>query len=421
MVYYEKVVIVGGGFGGLTAAQHLGNTSLEVQLIDQTNHYLFQPLLYQVAGAALAPSDIATPIREILSRQSNTYVIMGEVIAIDKTKKKLILENEECPSCYSFDYLILAVGTQQDYFGKEEWKQYTTGIKTLADAIEMREKILLSFENAERSDKFSEAEKYLTFVIVGGGATGVELAGAIAEIAYKTMIKDFRKINIHKTKIYLIESSPHILSSFPEDLARRATNDLKHLGVHILTGSKVTHIDAEGVQVNNSLFIPAKNIFWAAGNKAPELLKTLDTPLDAQGRVLVDVDLSLPDCPEIFVIGDAAATKSNGKNVPQLATAAIQEGAYVSEIIRKRIHKEKRSPFTFRDRGTIATIGKSKAVGTIGAYKLSGFMGWAAWSLIHVAYLIGFRNRLIVMIKWMMWYFTENRGARLISHLKRKL
>src|SRR3990167_4239855 len=297
-----KVVILGGGFGGLNAAKSLGNTRFDVILIDKTNHHLFQPLLYQVATAALSPGDIAVPIREILSPYPNITVFMGDVLTIDKESAHVTLHTGEK---IGYDYLIVALGARHSYFGNEGWEEFAPGLKTLNDALKIREQILISFEKAERCDSISEAKKYLNFVIIGGGPTGVEMAGAIAEIAYKTMLKDFRRIDTTQSKIYLIEASPQILPVYPEKLSLKAKGYLEHFGVQVITGRRVSQVTKEGVQVENT-FIPTENIFWAAGNQASPVLKTMNVPLDRQGRVQVDADLSLPDHPELFVIGDTA-------------------------------------------------------------------------------------------------------------------
>ncbi|OHE76259.1 MAG: pyridine nucleotide-disulfide oxidoreductase [Verrucomicrobia bacterium RIFCSPHIGHO2_12_FULL_41_10] len=406
-----KVVILGGGFGGLNAAKSLGNTRFDVILIDKTNHHLFQPLLYQVATAALSPGDIAVPIREILSPYPNITVFMGDVLTIDKESAHVTLHTGEK---IGYDYLIVALGARHSYFGNEGWEEFAPGLKTLNDALKIREQILISFEKAERCDSISEAKKYLNFVIIGGGPTGVEMAGAIAEIAYKTMLKDFRRIDTTQSKIYLIEASPQILPVYPEKLSLKAKGYLEHFGVHVITGRRVSQVTKEGVQVENT-FIPTENIFWAAGNQASPVLKTMNVPLDRQGRVQVDADLSLPDHPELFVIGDTAcALDKKGKPFPALAPVAVQEGRYVAKIIREEIPKSQRSPFSYLDKGTMATIGETKAVGMFGKLQFSGFIAWLAWSFIHVLYLIGFRNRITVAIQWLFSYFSSKKGARLI-------
>jgi NADH:ubiquinone reductase (H+-translocating) len=408
---YPKVVIIGGGFGGLNAAKSLHKAKMEVLLIEKTNHHLFQPLLYQVASAALSPGEIATPLREILQHQENTTVVMGEVVHIDKEKRLLTLGNGDT---VTFDYLIVATGARHSYFGKDEWETLAPGLKTIKDALSIRENVLISFEQAERIGKMSEVEKYLNFVCIGGGPTGVEMAGAIAEIAHKTLFRNFRRIKPERSKIYLIEAMDNILPMYPESLSKRAKKDLEKMGVRVITGKKVTDITEEGVQVEDE-FIPCCNVIWAAGNQASPLLKTLDVPTDRAGRVIVESDLSIPGNPSIFVIGDAAHAKGkNDKPLPGIAPTAIQQAKYVAKLIAKPISKEDRPPFKYFDKGSLATIGKSKAVGMMGKMKLTGFLAWAAWSFIHVVYLIGFRNRFAVMVEWFYVFLTGERGVRLI-------
>lgn len=410
-----KVVILGGGFGGLNAAIMMGNTKLDVWLVDKTNHHLFQPLLYQVASASLAPGDIAVPIREILADYQNVTVWMGCVTRIDKEAKMIYLTNGDS---LSYDYLIVAVGASHSYFGKDEWAQFAPGLKTLSDALKIREKILLSFEKAERADSIREQEKYLNFVIVGGGPTGVEMAGAIAEIAHETMLKNFRRIDLAKTKIYLVESCPTILfHGYPEKLCLKAQKYLQNSGVTLITGTRVTNINEEGVFLQDRKDpILAENILWAAGNQASPIVKSLETPLDKQDRVLVGPDLSIPNHPEIFVIGDcAAAMDKQGKTLPGLAPVAVQQGQYVAKIIRKGLLLQDRPPFKYFDKGTMATVGKTKAVGMFGKIQFSGFIAWAAWCFVHILFLIGFRNRLTVLTQWLFSYFSNQRGSRLIN------
>jgi len=408
----SRIIIIGGGFGGLNVAKKIGNAKVNVLLIDKTNHHLFQPLLYQVATAALSPADIATPIREILKANRNQTVLMGHVEKIDKEKKQIYLKNGDI---YAYDFLVVAVGAKHSYFNNPEWEEYAPGLKTLIDALKIREKVLISFEKAERSGSVSEARKYLNFVIVGGGPTGVELAGAIAEIANETMLKNFRRIDPTKTKIYLVEAANQILPAFPKDLANKAKNYLENFGVRVLTNRRVVKITDEGVNINET-FIETKNIIWAAGNKASPILKTLNTKLDNQGRVFVEKDLTIPNYPEIFVIGDAAhAIDKNNQPLPGLAPVAIQQGMYVANIIKKSIPQKKRKPFKYLDKGSLATIGKTKAVGTFKKIKFSGFKAWLAWCVVHIMYLVTFKNRLIVLTQWVFSYILGQRGARLIN------
>jgi len=416
---YTRVVIVGGGFGGLNCARLLKGSKLDITLIDKTNHHLFQPLLYQVASAALSPAEVAIPIREIFRKQQNTTVIMGEVVNIEKESKQVVMGNGDR---IGYDYLVLAVGARHSYFGHDGWEKFAPGLKTIKDALHIREQILVSFEKAERLDSISEAAKYLNFVIIGGGPTGVEMAGAIAEIAHKTMFKNFRRIKPEKSKIYLLEAAPYILPMYPESLSMRAQRDLEKLGVSVLTGKKVTEVNDEGVQIEGGFF-PCKNVIWAAGNQASPLLKTLGTPLDRAGRVVVEPDLSIPNHPEIFVIGDAACSiGKDGKPLPGIAPTAIQQGKYLAKLLKNRLPKELRPAFSYFDKGSMATIGKAKAVVVFRKLHFSGFIAWLMWCFIHVVYLIGFRSRMSVMLEWIFFYLTGHRGARLIyssveSHL----
>ncbi len=405
----SKVIIIGGGFGGLNAAKALKKADVDILLIDKTNYHLFQPLLYEVATAALSPGEIATPLREILRHQENISVIMGEVADINTEQKQVILSNQ---AWFEYDYLIVATGARHSYFGNDQWEVFAPGLKTIPDALSIREQILISFERAERAD-FGDILPYLTFVVIGGGPTGVEMAGAIAEIAYKTMFKNFRKINPKKAQIFLIEACPNILPSYPERLSKRAKKDLEKLGVRVLNNTKVTNIDSEGVQVEDT-FIASKNVIWAAGNQASNLLTCLNTPLDRPGRVIVASDLSLPHFPEVFVIGDAAHVEYKNKLLPGIAPVAIQQGRYVAKIIAQGLAKDNRKPFKYFDKGSMAVIGKAKAIAFIGKLQFTGFIAWLMWAFIHLVYLIGFRDRFVVLIEWVMTLISGKRGVRLI-------
>jgi len=414
----RKVIIVGAGFGGLTAARSLKNSDCEILLIDKTNHHLFQPLLYQVATAALSPADIATPIRSVVNKQKNVKVILSEVkkVHLDNRKVFVSIEDEqEMLKEYSYDYLILAVGSKHSYFGKDEWAKYTPGLKTISDALYIREKMLLSFEKAELLNDDKEIEKYLTFVIVGGGPTGVELAGAIAEIAKRTMLKDFRNIDPSKTKILLVEASDRILPAFDSSLSDKAKKSLTKLGVNIFLNSKVTEINKDGVKINGK-FIETYNVIWAAGNSIPSLIQSLNVEVDKIGRAIVQKDCSLKNHPEVFVIGDAALFMEDNKPLPAIAPVAIQQGKYVANIIKKNIPPENRKPFKYFDKGIMATIGKAKAVAQIWKLKFSGLLAWIIWCFVHILYLISFRNRYRVMAEWIWLYITNRNGIRLITH-----
>lgn len=405
----KKLIIVGGGFGGLNCAKALKKSDYEILLIDKKNHHLFQPLLYQVATAALSPGSIAIPIREILRKQENTTVIMGEVIKIDKENRCVTLGNGEK---IAYDSIVISTGAMHSYFGKDEWETYAPGLKTVTDALDIREDILLSFEKAERLESLENIEKHLNFVIIGGGPTGVEMAGAIAEIAKTTLFKNFRRINPEEAKIFLIEALPHILPTYPQKLSKKAQHDLEELGVTVITNKKVTEVNDKGVQVED-LFIESTNVIWAAGNQASKMLQTLDVPLDRAGRVIVEPDLTIPGHPEIFVIGDAAHAKGkDGKPLPGIAPTAIQQGNYVAKILLA--DSPNRKPFKYFDKGYMATIGKKRAVAVVGRLQFSGLIAWLAWSFIHILYLIGFRNRISVMIEWIYHFITGQRGVRLI-------
>jgi len=406
----KRVVIIGGGFAGIHVARRIKNKELEVLLLDKKNHHLFQPLLYQVASAALSPADIAFPLREIFKHYPHTTVLMGEVTKIDKEARKVYLSDAE----FSYDYLVVATGATHSYFGNKTWEQYAPGLKTLADALSIRENILVSFEKAERLGDSEEAKKYLNFVVIGGGPTGVEMAGAIAEIAYSTLLKNFRNIQPEKAQVFLLEAAPRILPPYPPALSARAQKDLEKMGVKVLVNTKVVDVVQEGVKTDSS-FISAHNIIWAAGNQASALLKALNTPLDRQGRVVVEKDLSLPEHPEVFVIGDAACVMNKkGVPLPAVATAAIQQGSYIGKILNKQIPKEKRKPFKYFDKGSLATIGRAKAVGFIKGFKFAGFFAWIIWAFIHIVYLVGFKNRYAVLLQWYFHYVNGVRGARLI-------
>jgi NADH:ubiquinone reductase (H+-translocating) len=405
------VVIVGGGFGGLTAAQALKRAPVRVTLIDRTNHHLFQPLLYQVAMAGLSPAEIASPIRSILQSQRNATVLLAEVTGVDNARRLVLLRDGEMP----FDYLVLATGAQTNYFGHNEWEQYALGLKDLDDAVEIRRRVLLAFEAAEREKDEERRRKLLTFVVIGGGPTGVELAGALSELSRYVLARDFRNINPSSTRVLLLEGFGRILPSFPEDLSAKAVEQLHGLGVEVRTGAMVTDINADGVRLGDEL-IPSKTVLWGAGVRATPLTSTLGVELDKMGRVIVEPDLSLPGHPEVFAIGDMAAfMHQDGKALPGVSPVAMQEGRAVARSIIRSIRGEAREKFRYVDKGNLATIGRSAAIADFGRIKLSGFPAWMGWLLIHIFFLIGFRNRFVVMFNWMWSYFTYERGARLIT------
>ena len=411
-----RVVIIGGGFGGISAAKALRRANADVTVIDRTNHFTFQPLLYQVATAALAPSDITAPIRWILRRQQNTEVLMAEVRDIDTARRIVRIDDElrEIP----YDYLIVATGSRHAYFGHNEWEPYAPGLKTIEDATEIRRRFLLAFELAEKSESEREQQEYLTFVVVGGGPTGVELSGAFPFIAKKALAPDFRRIDTRRTRVVLIEAGPRILPTFPEDLASRATRDLKDLGVEVRVNSPVTGVGPDGVSIGSEK-INARTIFWAAGNNASPLGNLLGGPLDRAGRIQVNPDLSVPDHSEIFVIGDLAALVQDGRPVPGVGPAAIQEGTSAGKNIVRDLRRQPRKKFHYRNKGDLATIGRSRAIADLGWIRFSGRLAWFFWLFVHIMYLVGFRNRANVLLEWAYDYFTYQHGARLITDVER--
>ncbi|MGZ8382908.1 MAG: NAD(P)/FAD-dependent oxidoreductase [Nitrospira sp.] len=405
------VVIVGGGFGGLAAARALRQTPVEVILIDRTNHHLFQPLLYQVATAALSPGDIAWPLRTLFRHQRNLRVLLAEVRSINRPEHRLELV-EGAPLDYGC--LVLAPGSRHAYFGHDEWEAHAPGLKTLPDALELRDRMLRAFETAERLTDASEIREQLTFVIVGGGPTGVELAGALAEIGKKAMAPDFEVLQREELQILLIEGASRLLEPFSPDLSRKAQTALESLGVTVLLNHRVQEVTAKGVLAGQA-FIATAHVIWAAGNKASPLMKSLNSPLDAAGRVIVQSDLTVSPDPWVFVIGDAAhCTTPTGAPLPGLAPVAMQEGRFVARIIAQAIPRSKRASFVYKNRGLLATIGRAKAVAQWGPLSLSGVVAWLAWCFAHIVFLIGFRNRLRVLFEWMWYYVTFKPGARLI-------
>lgn len=408
----KNIIIIGAGFAGLNAAKVLAKCpQYKVILIDKSNHHLFQPLLYQVATAALSPADIAMPVREIFRKYAHIETLMGTVIDINKEQKKVLLENGQQ---YDFEYLILAPGARHSYFGKDEWEPFAPGLKTLEDAELVREKILASFERAERTENGAERNRLLTFMIVGGGPTGVEMAGAIAEIAHHTLKNNYRHIDLNDTKIYLVEGSGQLLNGYPQNMANRAQRDLEKKKVTVLLNSLVTEITHEGVSVNKN-FMPVSNVIWAAGNAASPLLKKLNMPMDRQGRVLVEKDLSIPGYENIFVLGDAACLlDKTEKPLPAIAPVAVQQGHYAGTVIKKGLHQSARAPFRYVDRGMMATIGKYDALVLSGPLQCSGFIAWLAWCFVHIYFLIGYRTKLFVFLQWAFYFFKGERNIRLI-------
>jgi NADH dehydrogenase len=411
-----RVVIIGGGFGGIAAARALRRANVDITLIDRTNHFIFQPLLYQVATAALAPSDITAPIRWILRSQRNTEVLLAEAREID-TERRVVRVDDELREL-SYDYLIVAPGARHHYFGHDEWEPYAPGLKAIEDASEIRRRFLLAYEKAEKTEDPRERDEYLTFVIVGGGPTGVELSGAIPFIARKALASEFRRVDTRRTRVVLVEAGPRILPSFPEDLAQHAARDLADLGVEVRVNSMVTGVDPDGVSIGTEK-IHARTAFWAAGNKASPIGKFLGAPLDNAGRVKVNVDLSVPGHPEIFAIGDLATLPQDGRQVPWVCPAANQEGAFAAKSIIQDLRRERRKRFHYFNKGDLATIGRSRAIADFGRVKFTGRLAWFLWLFVHIMYLVGFRNRLVVFIEWAYSYFTYQAGVRLITDVER--
>ena len=410
------MVIIGGGFGGIAAARALRRANVDITLIDRTNHFTFQPLLYQVATAALAPSDITAPIRWILRSQKNTEVLMAEAREIDTSRRVVRIDDElrELP----YDYLIVAPGSRHSYFGHDEWEPYAPGLKAVEDASEIRRRFLLAYEIAEKTEDPKARDEYLTFVIVGGGPTGVELAGAIPFIAKKALASEFRRVDTRRTRVVLVEAGPRILPSFPEDLAAHAARDLADLGVEVRVNSFVTKVEPDGVRVGDEK-IRARTAFWAAGNKASPLGGFLGAPLDNAGRVKVNPDLSVPGHPEIFAIGDLATLPQDGRLVPWVAPAANQQGAFAAKSIVRDLRGQPRGKFHYFNKGDLATIGRSRAIADFGRVRFAGRLAWFLWLFVHIMYLVGFRNRIVVFIEWAYAYFTYQAGVRLITDVER--
>lgn len=408
----KNVVIVGAGFAGLNAARKLGNKKgVRVTVIDRTNHHLFQPLLYQVATAGLSPAEIASPIRATLSRYKNISVLLDNIASVNLSHKVVrSSSNEE----FSYDYLIMACGAKHSYFNHPEWEENAPGLKTLEQATEIRRRVLLAFELAEKEKDIDKQKQYLTFVVVGGGPTGVELAGAIAEISRHTLSRDFRHIDPTRTRVLLIEAGPRILASFDKNLSRKAERDLETLGVQVWVNTRVTDISKNSVTLGGEMIV-SSTILWAAGVLPSPLNKSLGVVLDKQGRALVQADLSILNHPEAFVLGDQAAFQTEeGRTLPGLASVAIQQGKHAAEQVLRDIQGKSRKPFSYRDKGQMATIGRKKAIAQIKLWRLEGFFAWLVWLFIHIYYLIGFKNKFFVFWQWAYAYFTFKKGARLI-------
>ena len=406
-----RIVIVGAGFGGLNAAQQLSGDECDVVVVDRVNHHLFQPLLYQVATAALSPGDISYPIRAILRNNKRTQTLLGEVTGIDPGRNCIQLRHGDI----RYDYLILAAGVRHAYFGHGEWERAAPGLKGLDDALEIRRRILLAFEKAEREPDPAKRKSLLTFVIVGGGPTGVELAGAIAEIARQVMVDDFRAINPKDTRVILVEAGPRILSTFPEELSKKAEKSLQGLGVWVWTGIAVDDVQSDHVTLNNGKRVETRTTLWAAGVEASPLGKMLGVETDRAGRVPVEPNLTVTGLPNVFVIGDLASFPGkNGRPLPGVAPVALQQGRHTGKNVLRAIAGKPLEPFEYFDKGNLATIGRASAIADLGFVRLSGLIAWLAWLFIHVLYLVGFRNRIVVTLNWAWAYIRMQRGARLI-------
>jgi NADH dehydrogenase len=433
----RRVVVVGGGFGGLEAAKSLAGADVDILLVDRANYHLFQPLLYQVAMAGLSPAEIASPIRAIVADQKNIRVVLGEVVAIDLAGKRVGIHQADHASSgtetwESYDWLVLAAGARNAYFGHDEWERFAPGLKSIEDAVEIRRRVLLAFERAELTADPRERRKLLTFVVIGGGPTGVELCGAIAELSRYVLSRDFRAADPREAKVVLVEAGPRILPSFPEDLAGSAVEQLAEIGVEVQTGARVVAIDADGVELEGDSAddipglgagrererIPSATVVWGAGVRASDLTNGLGVPLDRQGRVIVESDCSIPGHPEAFAIGDIAHLEEDGKVLPGVSPVAMQQGRYVARIIAWEAESDGSPPrkaFWYLDKGSMATIGRSRAIAWVRAIRMSGFVAWLAWLFIHIWYLIGFRNRIVVLFNWAWSYLSYKRGARLIT------
>ena len=404
------VVILGCGFGGLFAARALAAAPVRVTVLDRTNHHLFQPLLYQVATAGLSAPAIAAPIRAILASQDNVTVLMGEARRVDLTRRAVVLEDGDE---LGYDHLIVATGATHSYFGHDDWTPYAPGLKTLEDALEIRRRVLLAFEHAERESDPGHRAPWLTFVVIGGGATGVELAGTFAEIARHTLHGEFRRFESRNALVVLVEGADHVLNTYPPDLSEKARRQLERLGVTVWLGRPVTAVDADGVQMGEDR-LAARTVVWAAGVAASPLGATLGVPLDRAGRVLVQPDLSVPGHPEVQVIGDLALIPSHQPPVPGIAPAAKQMGRHAARNILNSLENRQINPFRYRDYGMLATIGRNKAIALIGRFKLWGYPAWLLWLVAHIFFLIGFRNRVVVLIDWAWAYWTLQRYARIV-------
>ena len=412
----KKILVIGGGFAGLSAIKTLGNQKgIDVTLIDRKNYHLFQPLLYQVAMAGLNPSEISIPLRSYFSKYKNVNILMAEVNQIDLENKKISFDNQ----WKTYDYLLIACGAKHFYFGNKEWENYAPGLKTIEQATEIRRRILLAFELAEKEKNKEKQDQYLTFAVVGAGPTGVEMAGAIAEMARTTLYKDYKNIDLKKTRVVLIEAGSKILNTFPKQLSEKAKNDLESMGVEVLLNQRASDLSSQGLKIGNK-FLHSHTIIWAAGVKPSKLTENLNIKKSEEGRIFVNDDLSIPNHPETFVMGDQAAfvVSNNGEKtlLPAIAPVAIQQGRFVAKLIKNEMKKKQRSSFKYMDKGMAVTIGRSKAIVKYGPLQLTGFIAWLIWVFVHIFYLIRFKNKFFVLLQWIWAYFSFGKGARLIVH-----
>jgi NADH dehydrogenase len=413
-----RVVIVGAGFAGLSAARALGRTPVDVLVVDRENHHLFQPLVYQVAMAALSAPDISAPVRSILARHQNTRVVLAEVTEIDLDKRRAharVYPNDTISIAY--DYLVVASGSEPNYFGHDEWESFAPSPKSLDAALEIRKRVLLAFEEAECADDPRRRSQLLEFVVIGGGPTGVEFAGALAELSQSTLARDFRQIDPRQTRVHLVEGGPRLLPAYPDDLSLAAARHLEALGVQLHLGARVVGLNSDGATLSNGKCLEAATIIWGAGVKPTRLAGILPVAHDSIGRVVVGPDLSIPGHPEVFVVGDIAHFEQDGAALPGLAPVAMQQGRAVAESIVQSVCSRPRGRFRYRDKGMLATIGRSRGVGVIAGLHFKGVMAWLVWALVHIFYLVGFRNRAVVLLEWMWNYITYKRGARVIEGL----
>ena len=409
----KKVIIIGGGFGGCNAARHLAKKGVDVTLFDKRNHHVFQPLLYQVATAMLSPAQIAYPIRSMFRKSKNIRTLIGNITRINTEKK--VVQPKRSNQEFHYDYLIIAAGARHSYFGKPEWEEHAWGLKTIRDALKIRERMLYSFEKAERTRYEDKRKRFSTFVIVGAGPTGVEMAGAISELTKRSIIKDFTEFDSSQSKVILIEGSDRVLNSYPKDLSERALNDLRKMGVEVQLNAMVSNITKEGVYIGDTL-IPTENIIWAAGNAASPVIKTITAETNRMGQALVNPDFSIKEHNTIFCIGDCAYLKDKkGVVVPAVAQGAIQAGKFVAQQILKDINNQPREAFRYFDKGSMATIGRSKAIADISGLKFGGFIAWLLWCIVHILFIVDFRNKLLVFVDWITSYFTHKRAVRLIN------